>query len=356
MRRLIIEDNLTALHKIPSDSVDLCATDPPFNSGRNYGMDADVQDQMFTDTWKWDTDSLNLYNELSSESRYSNVVRFLDAFALMHGDPTKGKLGDLRSYLTFMAPRIVEIHRVLKKTGTFFLHCDSNGSYYLKPMLDVVFGSDNFRNDIFWKRMHGRKNNITRGLSKDTDTILRYTKTSNFIWNVDAVSIPFNPEDPETFPEAYKKEPSTGRYYRICPLDATVQDSDSPMHYEFLGFTRTWRWTKSRMQDALKSGKIIQSSPGVIPRQKVYVDDSRGYLINNIWDDICGVPQGRERLGYPTQKPLKLYERLVRVASNEGDIVLDPFVGSGTTIDASERHKRGGGLVLTGTRKRLDIS
>ena len=287
MRRLIIEDNLTALRKIPSDSVDLCATDPPFNSGRDYDGKGS-----FTDTWKWDSQSKEWYYEMK-ESRsliYEPAVRFLDSFSILHNNPIKGRLAELRSYLTFMTSRIVEIHRILKPTGSFYLHCDPSASHYLKTLCDTVFGESCFRNEIIWcypPGGHGPK----FGFHRKHDVILFYGKTT----------------DDGIFNKQYTD------MLEVTKRGFSKVDEDGRKYKEFRN-------------------------------NRSYLDEIQGRPIPSWWSDINMLGQtsnSKERLGYPTQKPVKLYERIILASSNEGDVVLDPFAGSGTTLDAAERHKRG---------------
>jgi len=242
----------------------------------------------------------------------------------------------MMAYLAMMAPRLVELRRVLKETGCVFLHCDPAASHYLKLLMDAVFGADNFRNEIIWQRTLS-KGLTTRALPDNHDVILSYQKTDKGMWHPDVMCQPYDLDDLDAKTlQKYSQKDSAGRRYQLTSLLNPNPDRPN-LTYEFLGITRVWRWTKDRMQAAYDAGLIVQPRPGAVPRFKRYLDEQRGKPLGDVWTDIPPLnSQAIERLGYPTQKPEALLERIIAGSSSEGDTVLDPFCGCGTTI---ARHK-----------------
>ena len=243
------------------------------------------------------------------------------------------------AYLTMMANRLLEMHRVLKADGSLYLHCDPTASHYLKIVLDGVFGKMNYRTEISWRRQSAH-NDAKQGRKQPgnvRDVIFFYTKSDEWTWNWQYSS--YNEEYVTKFYRHVEEE--TGRLYQLG--DLTAPGGASPQkrnpHYEFLGVTRYWRFTKKNMQAMYERGEIVQTSPGAVPRHKRYLDEAPGVSIQNDWDDIQPA-SGKESLGYPTQKPLALLERIILASSNEGDVVLDPFCGCGTAVHAAQKLKR----------------
>jgi site-specific DNA-methyltransferase (adenine-specific) len=237
----------------------------------------------------------------------------------------------LMAYLAMMAVRLVELHRVLKDTGSLYLHCDPTASHYLKLVLDAVFGAENFRNEIVWKRSHPKGHAFTRFASSH-DVILAYGKDRNqTIWN------PIWLEHPADRAEAqYANIDEDGRRYQLTSLLNPNPDRPN-LTYEFKGVTKVWRWTRERMEEADREGRIVVPKGGKgIPRYKRYLDEQQGIPAGDFWDDIP-IAAGKERLGYPTQKPRALLERIIAASSNPGDTVLDPFCGCGTAVDAAQK-------------------
>src|SRR5581483_9971276 len=318
---LFYGDNLDILRNyIPDESVDLIYLDPPFNSGRGYnvlfkdesGYESEAQIAAFEDTWHW-TDApggaAETYHELVTNVG-GQVGSIIGALYQAIGT------NQMMAYLVMMAIRLVELHRVLKPTGSLYLHCDPTASHYLKIILDTIFGPRNFRNEIIWQRTNAKGNAFTR-FATNHDIILRYTKSDRTTWN------PLYTAHNVNYIEDFYRyvEPETGRRYTLGDLTNPNRDRPNLM-YEFLGVTRVWRWTKARMQEAFDKGLIIQSHPGAIPRLKRYLDEQEGIPIGDIWTDIPPVQsQSKELLGYPTQKPLELLERIINASSNPGDIV-----------------------------------
>jgi DNA modification methylase len=238
------------------------------------------------------------------------------------------KENDMMAYLAMMSVRLLELHRVLKNTGSLYLHCDPTASHYLKILLDAVFGPVGYRNEIVWKRSNP-KSLASVNFPTCTDTILRYGKGPRVVFHP-----AFEAHDPSYVEKAYRYRDERGEF-RLLPL-LNPNDNRPNLTYEFLGVTRVWRWTRERMQEAYQSGLVVQLKPGAVPQYKKYLEDSKGRTVTNCWTDI---PQaaGSESLGYPTQKPVALLERIISASSNRGDIVLDPFCGCGTTIHAAQK-------------------
>ncbi len=241
----------------------------------------------------------------------------------------------MKSHLIMMAVRLLEMRRILKSTGSIFLHCDATAGHYLKTLMDAVFGRDNFKNEVAWKRTNA-KGLASSGFTRNHDVILYYTKDQNFVWNPVYTDL-----DAEYVDKFYRhREPGMGRRYRLGDLTNPARNRPN-LTYEFLGVTRVWRWTLERMQKAYEEGRVVQTRPGGVPQYKRYLDESRGTPVDTMWSDIKSVqPQSKERTGYPTQKPLALLERIIKASSNEGDVVLDPFCGCATTCIAAERLDR----------------
>ena len=324
-------DNLDILRgHIANESVDLIYLDPPFNSNANYnilfkspaGSGSQAQIEAFEDTWHWSLEAESAFDQVmrSGNTHAADLLRAMQSFL---GD------NDMMAYLAMMAVRLLELHRVLKQTGSIYLHCDPTASHYLKMLLDSVFGIQNYRNEISWKRSNP-KGLTSTNFPNCRDTIFRYSKGPRPLFNKI-----YGEHDPEYVEKAYKYVDKVGRRYRLLPL-LNPSDDRPNLTYDFLGVTRVWRWTKDRMERAYKDGLVVQLKPGAVPQYIKYLDDSGGRTITNDWHDIVPV-QGEEALGYPTQKPVALLERIVATSSNPGDVVLDPFCGCGTTIHAAQK-------------------
>ena len=318
-----------------SSSVELVYLDPPFNSQATYnllykspdGEAAQSQYQAFVDSWRWGpaTDAA-LVSVIRSGSPAASILTSLNNYM---------QKSDLMAYLVMMAARLIELRRVMKPTASLYLHCDSSASHYLKILLDAIFGSSAFRNEIIWKRSNA-KSLMSRRLATNHDTILLYSAGDNY-WDEDAAFLPYDPLDlSEKTAEKYSQVDQDGRRYQLTSLINPSQDRPN-LTYEFLGITRVWRWTKDRMQKAFDDGLVVQTAKGRVPRFKRYLDTQRGVALDDVWTDIPPLnSQAQERLGYPTQKPLALLERIIKLSSKPGDVVLDPFCGCGTAIEAAE--------------------
>jgi len=330
-------DNLEILRKyIPDNSIDLVYLDPPFNSKKDYnilfkengGVESEAQIKAFTDTWHWTQTAENTYHDIVT----SGPLKIAQLIGALHDAIGQN---DVMAYLVMMTTRLIELHRILKPTGSLYLHCDPTASHYIKLVLDQIFEPANFRNEIVWRRTNAKSLAFTR-LASNHDIILRYSKSDKWLWNPQYME-----HDPDYVRNFYRYvEPETGRQYQLA--DLTNPNKNRPnLTYEFLGMTRVWRWTKERMQEAYEKGLVVQSKPGAVPRLKRYLDEQEGTPIDDIWDDIPPIQsQASERLGYETQKPLLLLERIIQASSNEGDVVLDPFCGCGTALVAAQKLNR----------------
>ena len=314
--RTIFEgDNLDILRGIDSETIDLIYLDPPFNSNRTYEapIGSEAAGAAFKDAWTLSDVDNAWHGEIAEHepALYS---------AIAAAGETHGK--SMKAYLIMMSVRMLELHRVLKSEGSIYLHCDPTASHYLKTMMDSIFGQQNFRNEIVWQRAVTTKGNLTRGLARDSDLILRYSKTDDFLWNSEAVTIPYdlNNLDEKTLKQYRYIEEETGRRYSLTALNAPKEDSKSNRTYELLGVVRTWRWSKCRMLKEIEAGNIVQTKPGNVPRFKRYLDEQKGRLLNNIWIDISNLTgRNSESVGYPTQKPLALLQRIIKASSRRGD-------------------------------------
>ncbi len=330
MNRLYLGDCLNVLREsIKDESVDLIYIDPPFNSKRDYNIffdDKEIQTQRiaFEDTWttKNIQDSLVELNTMKTEHLFYLLLTYQKVAP--HAFP----------YLVMMSLRLIELHRVLKPTGSFYLHCDPTMSHYLKTICDLVFGPKNYANEIIWQRINA-KGNVQRKFGAVHDVIFRYVKIlGEDIWNQ-----VYRALDERYVENMYRfVEEDTGRRYRLSDLTAPVQRASKGQIYEWKGVTtpktRCWVYAKDKMQELEDQGRIVYSKNG-IPNFKRYLDDNEGEKIPDVWTDISQTI-GNEYLGYPTQKPKALLERIIQASSNEGDTVLDGFCGCGTTVDAAE--------------------
>lgn len=325
-------DNLDIMPRyIPDESVDLVYLDPPFNSGQDYnvlfeerdGSRSAAQIKAFEDTWRWDKAASFVYHQVVCEG--GKVSEALQAFARFIGE------NDMLAYLTMMAPRLVHLHRVLKPTGSLYLHCDPTASHYLKLLLDAVFGPKNYRNEVVWRRSHPKGLASTR-FARCHDVILVFAKDASKVqWNQQ-----FAERDLGKAEEQYRQQDEDGRRYQLTSL-LNPNPNRPNLTYEFCGVTKVWRWTKDRMLQEFAAGRIVIPRNGKgIPRFKRYLDEQDGVPVSDLWTDI-DFASGGERLGYPTQKPEALLERIINASSNKGDVVLDPFCGCGTAVSVAQR-------------------
>jgi len=309
-------DNLKILREyLADDSIDLIYLDPPFNSDRNYnvlfkdesGADSAAQIRAFDDTWHWDNAAVETYHELISTAA-PHIVGMIAAFHDFIGT------NQMMAYLVMMTARLIELHRVLKPTGSLYLHCDPSASHYLKVVLDSIFGMTHYRNEITWKRTTntGSSKSISKHYPSNADIILFYTKGEEYFFKHARA------EYSEKYKARFTKHDERGFYY--------------------LDNLKTY--SKERLQQLIEDNRVEYTSGGK-PRIKNYLHEGEGVILDNIWIDIPPLnSQAQERLGYPTQKPVTLLERIIAASSNEGDVVLDPFCGCGTAIHAAQKLKR----------------
>uniref|UniRef100_A0A7C2ZYA7 Site-specific DNA-methyltransferase n=1 Tax=Thermorudis sp. TaxID=1969470 RepID=A0A7C2ZYA7_9BACT len=364
--QLYFGDNLDVLREhIPDASVDLIYLDPPFNSNATYnvlfrersGEQSAAQITAFEDTWHWGIEAERTFHELvtAGPKKVADLMQALRAFLGQN---------DVMAYLTMMAIRLVELHRVLKPTGSLYLHCDPTASHYIKLVLDAIFGPRQFKNEIIWKRSsaHSDTKQGMRRYGRVHDVILFYTKTETYTWNSQ-----YLPYDEKYVQEFYRYvEPETGRRYRMDNLTAAKPGGDTQYAwrvkrridppgpwqadlddewqnpqpgweykavYPYRG--RFWAYSKENMIAFERAGRLVYTKTGM-PCYKRYLDEQPGVPLQDIWDDIPPA-LGKEDLGYPTQKPQALLERIINASSNPGDLVLDPFCGCGTAVVAAEK-------------------
>ena len=321
--RLYYGDNLTVLREhIKDESVDLIYLDPPFNSRQDYNVLFKEHDETrsaaqimaFEDTWEWNQDAERAYEEIVQRGgRVSDAMR---AFRTFLGN------SDMMAYLAMMAPRLIELHRVLKVTGSIYLHCDPTASHYLKMLMDAVFGPQYFGSEIVWKRSsaHSDTKQGRKLHGHIHDVILFYTRGNDWTWT--PIYTPYDPEYIDTF---YRyTEPGTGRRFRVDNLTAARPGGDTS--YEWKGVKpykgRYWAYSKENMEKFDREGRLYYTKSGM-PCYKRYLDEMPGVPLQDFWGDIPPIGSvAAERLGYPTQKPEALLERIINASSNEGDTIL----------------------------------
>ena len=336
--KLYFGDNLNILREnVADESVDLIYLDPPFNSNATYnvlfrersGEDSAAQITAFEDTWRWSIQSEYAFQDVVKDGpeKLSDLLQSMRGFLGQN---------DMMAYLTMMAQRMGELYRVLKPTGSIYLHCDSTASHYLKLMMDAVFDQRNFRNEIIWRRTTSHSD--AKGLGRVHDTILLYNKSAEYTWNEI-----FHELDPDYVKNYYRYTDPDGRVFMSGDLSGagTGPARDFGEHGLISPPSgRHWMYDDSGIQRLLQEDRIYWTRNGV-PRLKVYLDENPGYSAQDVWTDIQPLRSWhKERLGYDTQKPESLLERIIRSSSNEGDVVLDPFCGCGTAIAVAERLKR----------------
>ena len=286
------------LSTFPAQSVDLVYADPPFFSNRRFEViwGDGYELRSFEDRWK----------------------------------------GGIQNYVAWMELKMRECHRVLKDSGSMYLHLDTHASHYMKVEMDKIFGEANFVSEIIWKRQIGSHSDAKQGAKRfgsSHDVILFYSKSGDPTWNQQY--LPFSEDYLDSF---YKfTEPGTDRRYRLSDLTGPGGAAKGNPRYEFLGVTRYWRYSKENMERLYKEGRIVQTRPGAVPAYKRYLDEMQGVPLSDIWDDVKPITKTRENQGFPTQKPEQLLERMVRSSSNPTDIVLDPFCGCGTAIAVAQK-------------------
>jgi site-specific DNA-methyltransferase (adenine-specific) len=336
--KLYYGDNLQVLREyIPDQSVDLIYLDPPFNSRQDYnvlfaerdGSRSASQITAFKDTWEWNEEAARSYEEVIEQG--GRVAEAMRAFRTLLGG------SDMLAYLAMMAPRLVELRRVLKETGSIYLHCDSTASHYLKLLMDGVFGAQSFKNEIIWQRTSAHNDPSRYG--RVHDNLLFYGKGSTHTWVQQ-----FDPPDDAYFKAHDFEEDEQGRLYRKRDLTAPGHGTSSGQ-YEWKGKRppagRMWSYTEANMKELDDAGRIAYTRTGM-PRLKIYAKDLKGVPYQDVWakSELWLNAAAAERLGYPTQKPEALLERILRSSSDNVSVILDPFCGCGTTVQVAQKLKR----------------
>ena len=351
MNQLFYGDNLDVLRGtdsktnpyISTGSVDLIYLDPPFNSRQDYnvlfaerdGARSASQITAFKDTWEWNLESQAMFEEVVE--RGGKVADAMIAFKTLLGNT------DMMAYLAMMAPRLIELRRVLKDTGSIYLHCDPTASHYLKILLDGVFGPANFRNEITWKRRPGMSSAVhdSNRFGVITDILFFYAKSEAASFNPQ-----YNRDSPEYrdyVEKSFTLKDSSGRLYQATSLTNPAYRPN--LIYEYKGYqppANGWMISRDKMEQWDSEGRIhFPADKEGRLRRKSFADELRGMPIQNLWTDIQAISShAQERLGYPTQKPEALLERILKASSNEGDVVLDPFCGCGTTVQVAQKLNR----------------
>jgi site-specific DNA-methyltransferase (adenine-specific) len=357
--RLYYGDNLDILRgKVRDETVDLCYIDPPFNSKRNYnqiynniGTEDRAQAQAFTDTWIWDDRAVAGYDEILANDKGRFQAQLVELIKGLHAVLREGSL---LAYLVSMSLRMTEIHRVLKRTGSFYLHCDPTASHYLKLALDAIFVTQGgeYRNEIIWKRTHSHGG--AKRYGPIHDVILFYSKSDTYTW------LPQHTGYSDDYQEKFFRfEDPDGKRYRSTILTGSgtrngssgkpwggYDPTSAGRHWAIPGYVRGLIGATETVQEALdeldRIGRVLwPAKAGGVPQFKQYMDDMPGVALQDIFNDIPPISaQSAERLGYPTQKPEALLQRLVRASSAEGDTVLDAYCGCGTSVVVAQKANR----------------
>jgi len=338
--RLYYGDNLEVLREHVADaSVDLIYLDPPFNSNASYnvlfrapsGGGADASIEAFDDTWQWGPAAELALDDIRSSGNHK-------LWTLMEAMKQSLGANALMAYLAMMAVRLVELHRVLKDTGSLYLHCDPTASHYLKLVLDAVFGPENFQNEIVWRT--SAHANASQKLGAVHDIIFLYGKGDRVTWNQ-----VYAPYSPAYVAEHFVHQDEDGRLFRRSDL---VNPAVRPnLRYEYHASNgriykphrNGWKVSLEVMKQLDRENRLFfPAKEDARLRKKIYLDESPGVPLTDVWEDLPPIhASSQERLGYPTQKPLGLLQRIIAASSNPGDVVLDPFCGCGTAVDAAEK-------------------
>lgn len=337
-RKLLVGDNLEAMARLPDGAVNLIYMDPPFCSGREFDAILPASGrsgrqsfrQAFSDRWMWDEAASGALRS-AREMLPAHVAQLLES--MVASVPRQ----DVAAYLLAMGPRLFQVRRILAETGSLYLHCDPMASHYLKVLLDAIFGRENFRSEIVWRRTHAHSSSNRYGPVHDV--ILFYSRGSGYTWNAS-----FTEYSQEYVEKFYTGHDEQGRF-QLITCSAPGDRSGTRAHYSWRGqlppVGRHWAWKKEQMHRFEADGRLVHSVNG-IPRLKRYLHEGSGVALQDVWGDINRLDaHSNERVGFETQKPVALLNRIVAASSNPGDIVLDPFCGSGTTLVAAEQLGRG---------------
>ena len=360
-RGVYIADNIHFLKSLNDECIDLVCIDPPFAKNETFGRknqrdkdplkppltdaeranefrllahwgiqnkaDAekagiDWPETAYKDIWAWGKDVHESWL-FELQENYEHIAALIEVTRHTHSDSAA-------AYLCYMAIRLIEIRRILKPTGSLFLHCDHTANGYLRQLLDAIFGQKNFRNEISFLRRQEKHNLARQRLGNIHDTIFWHAKSEKAKYNIQ-----YQPYDPEYIEKGYDKSDAQGRYQTF----PCTNESGGNKPYEFRGITRAWRFEPKRMEQMYQAGLLVQTKPGSPFRYKKYLDHAKGVKLQDIWNDIPAA-RGKEKTGYPTQKPVALAERIIAAATNPGDIVLDCFAGCAYVAVAAERLQR----------------
>ncbi|MCY4072813.1 MAG: DNA methyltransferase [Chloroflexi bacterium] len=333
-------DVLNDADELPSESVDLIYLDPPFNSNSSYNLPFKGRDkslkpvEAFKDTWAWTAEDKSRLEEMGRDPRTRSLATIVKFAAEVEGKPSgRGKnKTSLASYLLHMALRLRAMRRALKKTGSIYLHCDPTAGHYLKLVMDAIYGQKNYRNTIIWKRTSSH--NDAKRFGNVHDELMYYTKENSPTWNTLYLEY-----DEDYVQKAFRYQDDDGRKWASSDLTATSKQGGG-YEYEWNGVTRLWLCPVGTMERLESENRLHYTKSG-LARRKRYLDEASGVMLNDVWTDINPIgSHAKERLGYPTQKPLALLERIISASSNPGDLVLDPFCGCGTTVHAAEALRR----------------
>lgn len=341
-------DNLEVLQSKEFDRepfVDLIYLDPPFNSNANYnvlfeeksGAKSESQTVAFKDTWEWGVEAQTAMDRIMTGGRAPQKLKdLIEALSKFLSKDNTASKTPMMAYLVMMAERLVELHRVLKPTGSLYLHCDPTASHFLKLVLDAIFGVRGFRNEVIWKRTSGHSD--AKRFGSIHDTLLFYTKGAEWVWNKQHLTR----EIDRAKSHDLTIDRETGRWFRLGDVSAAGPGPARLFAGRLLDPPKGthWRFSQEKIDLFISEGRIVFTKNGT-PRYKRYLDETPGPVLQDIWDDLAPVNSGsRENLPYPTQKPEALLERILLASSNDGDVVLDPFCGCGTTIAVADRLKR----------------
>ena len=323
-------DNLPIMRGINSNSIDLIYLDPPFNSNANYAasIGSEAAGAEFKDTWGLSDIDLAWHGELADN--HQGMHDFLLSVQQVHSK-------SMFAYLIYMAIRLQELHRILKPTGSVYLHCDPTAGHYLKLLMDDIFGKGNFRNEIIWKRQTAKKGSQYKKASFGTssDTLFFYTKSSAHNFNIPKVQL-----SEDAMNKKFSRIDENGRRFRADRITLPSGMARDNLIYEYKGYTPKYGWmmNKDKLEAMDSENRIYWTASGKAYR-KYFQAEYGGQEVGNIWTDIT-VAAGKERTGYRTQKPLKLLDRIIKASSREGDSVLDPFCGCATACLSAQRHGR----------------
>ena len=323
-------DNLDILRGINSETVDLIYLDPPFNSNRTYSapIGSKAAGAAFEDTWTLDKEDVAWMGLIADQhpALHSVITAAGDAHST-----------GMQSYLRMMAVRLLEMRRVLSPTGSIYLHCDDTAAAYLRLLMDAVFSPGRFRNEIVWKRSDAKGNvgQGTRHFGRQNDYLLFYAAPDA------GFRQPYVDLDSAYVEKFYRYSDPGGRRYKLDNMLGPGGAAKGNPSYEVMGVTRYWRYSEKRMADLIQAGRVVQTSPGTVPMYKRYLDESKGKPVGTNWTDISFIRGwSKERVGFPTQKPLALLNRIIEASSGPGDVVLDPFCGCATACVAADNLQR----------------